>query len=666
MNTPRLICLVASSLYFNAPHPAEGATNEWIKPTSGYWEEASWSLGVLPSFEQDPVAFRNPGFKALGIGANTTANFSNSLHLNYLTVDAPSNSANQLLLNYAGLNVPLFVNSDFVLGTNGSVVSYFSALRGGNFYVSGPATFSENSQVTFGSIHVGVDAAATVGLNNSSLSADLFVVGQNTNTGGTVTQNGGSSQVTNLQMSAGSAYNLTNGTLFAITADLQFQTGASGLGQFTEAGGDVEIGDLRMGVQTFYFPEGRGEFLLTSGLFRCTNLSLLTGSFSQSGGTNITQRIALPWLYSAFAEYFLSSGILISSNLTCGYAGGVGFPGRGNFVQSGGSHTNSSMTLWGDTRHQSVTVYGSYSLNSGLLVCGAATMLGGNFSQSGGTNYTQEILLDGAGSFVLSGGELVSSNVTMETFGCTESVFIQNNGNHHIQNRLKLDNFVRYELRDGTLTVTNIDIGPGAQFVLLGGSISNAGIFIIRSGAFRVGGLTQQLGQLQVLGVEVTPCTYPQPTVPTLDVRYGGSTTSTVLHFRDSRDVPWSGANLSIVHWSASTNGAGPHHVFVGTNAQGLTASQVSQVTFVNPVGWPAGNYPARILSNGEIIPTVLPPLTFASKPDAFILSWAGDYSLLSATNVTGPYVPIPGATNPFTNAFVGPQRFFRLGLIAP
>lgn len=661
-----LIYCVLVSFYFSIPHLAAGATNDWTKPTSGYWEESYWSLGHLPTFSDGLVAFRNPGFKALAIGANTTGNYSNSLSLNYFTMVGPTNSMNQLLLNYAGLNVPLFVNSDFILGTNASLVSYYSALRGGSFYLSGPATFSVNSQVTFGSIHVGVDAAATLGLSNSSLSASLLVVGQNTNIIGTVTQNGGSSQVTNMQMHAGSAYNLTNGTFSAVTADLQFQTGVSGLAQFTEAGGDVKVGDLRMGVQQSTYPDGRGEFLLTAGLLRCTNLNLITGSFRQNGGTNLTQNIALPWIYQSFSEYFLSNGLLISSNLTAGFVGAPGFLGRGNFVQSGGIHTNSTMKLYGDIVHQAVLGYGSYSLNAGLLVCSSNTVFGGNFSQSGGTNYTREILLDAAGSFVMGGGELVSSNTTLNTFGCVESVFIQNNGNHRIQHRLKLDDYVRYELRAGTLTVTNIDLGPGSQFVLLGGSISNAGIFTIRSGAFRVGGLTQQLGQLQVVGVQVSPCYYLQATAPTLDVCYGGANTSTVLHFRDSHDVPWSGTNLLIVHWSASTNGAGPHHVFVGTNSQGLTASQVSQITFVNPVGWPAGNYSARILATGEIIPAVLPPLAFTRNVGALILSWTGDYQLLSATNVVGPYNPIPGATSPSTNPFIGPQRFFRLGLAAP
>lgn len=665
MNTRALICLVALSLYFSAPQPADGVTNEWTKPTSAYWEEPYWSLGVLPSVDQETVAFRNPGWKALAIGTNTTANYSNSLSLNYLIVDAPSNSVNQLLLNYAGLDVPLFVNSDFVLGTNGSLASLFSALRGGSFYMSGPATFSDYSQVTFGSIRVGVDAAATLSLNNSSLSAGLLVVGQNT--GANVTQIGGSSQTTNLQMNTGTTYNLTNGSLFATTVDVHSQIMNSGLAQFTEAGGHVEVGDMRLGVRMSMVTDGRGEFILTDGSFQSTNLIIANGTVRQTGGTNKTQNIALPWLDWSFGEYFLFGGILISSNLSAGVSWGPGSqPGRGNFIQSGGIHTNSSMTLLGDTRHRAVTVYGSYSLSTGLLVCGTATVLGGNFSQSGGTNYTREILLDGAGSFVLSGGELVSSNTTMETFDCAESVFIQNNGNHRVQNRLKLDEFVRYELRDGTLTCTNIDIGPGATFRLLGGSISNAGTFILRSGALRVGGLTQQLGRLQVLGLPASPCIFPQPILPTLDVRFGGATTPTVLRFLDSRNIPWSGSNLLIVNWSATTNGPGPHHIFIGTNSQGLTTSQLAQITFVNPIGFGSGNFPARILSTGEIIPAALPPLAFTSNPDALILSWTGDYQLLSATNVTGPYDPIPGATNPFSNSFVGPQRFFRLGLSTP
>src|SRR5690242_1717628 len=67
---------------------ATGATNEWTKPSSGYWEESFWSLGRLP-LDQDSVAFRNSNWKALAIGANTTANYPGSLSVNNLLVEAP-------------------------------------------------------------------------------------------------------------------------------------------------------------------------------------------------------------------------------------------------------------------------------------------------------------------------------------------------------------------------------------------------------------------------------------------------------------------------------------------------------------------------------------------------------------------------------------------------
>ncbi len=656
-----LPCLFVLSLFFSSSPWAAGATNEWTKTTSGNWEESFWSLGVSPSFDQELVAFRNAGFKALAINASTTAD-TNSLYLNYLTVDAPSGSSNQLLLNYAGLEVPLFVSSDFILGTNGSLVSFSSALRGGTMYVNGPATFSEGSQVTFTSIRTGTDAPATVNLNDSSLSAGLFVVGQNT--GGTVAQHGGTSQITNLQMKAASTYSLTNGSLSAQTVELQFQATSPGLARFIQSGGNVEIEDVRLGEQFFVVANARGEYLLTSGLFHSTSISVIEGSFQQSGGTNITTFIDLPWL-SGTGEYLLSSGLLISDHLSLG---SVIPSGHGHFIQSGGVHTNSSMHFEGKLRSDGVSVFGNYTLNGGLLVCSTNNLSGGGFTHNGGTNYTTALNIDEGGSYMLNSGELVSSNTTIHTLGCAEASFIQNNGNHRILNRLGLEKFVSYELRGGNLTVTNVVVGPGARFFLTGGAISNTGIFTLDSGTLRTSGTTQQLGQLQVLGDPVFGCASPQAIGPTLDLNYNAVAASTTLRFLDSRNVPWSGSGLSILHWSSSTNGGGPHHLYVGTDSQGLTESQLSLIKFVNPTGWPTGNYPARILSTGEIVPAALAPIEFTTNPDAdaLVLSWMGDYQLLTSTNVTGPYVEVSGATTPFTNEFIGPQRFFLLSEPSP
>src|SRR5205809_1158908 len=104
-----------------------GQSNIWTKPTSGFWEEPYWSLGQLPNHDQPGVVFNNPGWKALAIGANTTANFPDSLWLKNLLVESPVDSANQLLLSYAGVASPLRIDGDLrLVGTNSSLVSYYS------------------------------------------------------------------------------------------------------------------------------------------------------------------------------------------------------------------------------------------------------------------------------------------------------------------------------------------------------------------------------------------------------------------------------------------------------------------------------------------------------------------------------------------------------------
>ena len=44
-------------------------------------------------------------------------------------------------------------------------------------------------------------------------------------------------------------------------------------------------------------------------------------------------------------------------------------------------------------------------------------------------------------------------------------------------------------------------------------------------------------------------------------------------------------------------------------------------------------------------------------------VKWEGTYQLLSATNLAGPYLPIPEASSPFTTGCVDPERYFRLTL---
>jgi hypothetical protein len=126
----------------------------------------------------------------------------------------------------------------------------------------------------------------------------------------------------------------------------------------------------------------------------------------------------------------------------------------------------------------------------------------------------------------------------------------------------------------------------------------------------------------------------------------------------NSSGVEWTPSQmLMISNWHGGFN-----HISFGTDATGLTVGQLEQVRFVNPLGMPGGYYNAQIASNGELVPVSRPTLQLSRSAFALVLTWPGAYQLLSATNLTGPYVLVPGASSPWTNSFTKPQEFFRLG----
>jgi hypothetical protein len=71
------------------------------------------------------------------------------------------------------------------------------------------------------------------------------------------------------------------------------------------------------------------------------------------------------------------------------------------------------------------------------------------------------------------------------------------------------------------------------------------------------------------------------------------------------------------------------------------------------------------MLPTGELVPAV-PPVAITRLSDRVILSWQGDYELVTATNVTGPYFPMFNVASPLTNMLIDPQRYFRLRLTIP
>jgi len=486
---------------FSIVFSGSAITNEWTKATSGNWEEPYWSLGVLPSADQETVAFRNLGWKAVAIGANTTANFPGSLTLNNLIIDGPTNSANQLLLNWAGLNVPLVVRSNLMIGTNGSLASHSSALRAANFDLRGAAAFSDIATAAFGEIVL--RSGGALNLHDASLASSNLVFFS-----GTVTQTAGTAVISSIATQNSFGFN--------------------------------------------------------------------------PPGTN---------------AYFLSNGVLLSETVSLGRYDLSSFE-RAAMIQSGGVHSNVSMTVWGGQRHfQNIHHLGHYSLSAGLLVSEETTVYAGTMEQSGGTNLTGELVISGGGYYTLNGGQLVTSNTAVGQVDCLRYGFSQNGGSHTVRGRLRLDANVSYSFSGGTLSAPIIDIDTGAGLGL-GGAVSNSGMVLLR-GTLGVGSRPQQLGKLQVLERTGAACG-SEPSAPA--TLYIGSTSGpATLRFADSRDLPWSGT-LRIINWTNNRAGGGPDHIFVGNTSQALTFDQLRRVIFIRPSGLPS-DYDAVITAAGELVP---------------------------------------------------------------
>lgn len=444
---------------------SRAVTNEWLKPTSGYWEEPYWSLGRPPT-NQDMVIFDNAGFKALAIGQSTVTSIPQSLSIQSLLIDAPVNSFNQLLLNWAGITVPLSVSSNLVVGTNGSLVSHFSALIASNFYIGATAQFFDQSTASFTNVFAGPDSGSELDLSNSVFAADLLQLGASQSpSSGVVNQSGGTNRTGTLAIYPGSSYTLADGGILSGNALEMHTIGEVDDAHFTQSGGNANFGSA--GNVLGSNPNTFARLSLSGGSFVATNLSLNNGSFAQDGGTNSVGLLQLSPSDFTSGSYTLSGGLLISVNLTAGVGTG-NEPPSAVFTQTGGVHTNGSLILAGTVQSGFALAFGSYVLNGGLLVSGAEGINMGSMSHGAGTNIVGNLSVSGGGTYNLSGGGIVSSNVSLDT-PQVETIFSQTGGDHRVLGRLSLNRLVTYSLTGGTLEVSNIEVDPGGQLLVQGG-----------------------------------------------------------------------------------------------------------------------------------------------------------------------------------------------------
>ncbi|MCX7424576.1 MAG: autotransporter-associated beta strand repeat-containing protein [Planctomycetia bacterium] len=97
-----------------------------------------------------------------------------------------------------------------------------------------------------------------------------------------------------------------------------------------------------------------------------------------------------------------------------------------------------------------------------------------------------------------------------------------------------------------------------------------------------------------------------------------GELDSSILKFADSHLISWSGT-LTVANWYGSLDGGGADELFFGSSDSGLTSGQLNDIVFTNPNGY-SGNYQARILATGEIVPVPEPTMVALSLSGGLLL----------------------------------------------
>jgi fibronectin-binding autotransporter adhesin len=210
-----------------------------------------------------------------------------------------------------------------------------------------------------------------------------------------------------------------------------------GMATITQLG--ATCGTLSLGNNT-----GSGTVLMTAGNLSTVHLEYVAnsgvGNFTQSGGTHtVSSLLYLGWNSGSSGTYNLSgSGLLSASEEFIGYSG------SGGFTQTAGMH---SVPLNGIYFGWNSGSRGTYNLSGGSLSSGNYEVIGvsgtGSFTQSGGTHslYASagdhslilgDLSSDANGTYNLSGGSLSAPSEVIGNIGAGS--FTQSGGTNTVYN----------------------------------------------------------------------------------------------------------------------------------------------------------------------------------------------------------------------------------------
>ena len=294
---------------------------------------------------------------------------------------------------------------------------------------------------------------------------------------------------------------------------------------------------------------------------------------------------------------------------------------------NGGGGTGGNVSLGAGTLTvtQGGTFAGVVSGTGGSLLARSNMLI-----LSGANTYTGRTIIDSC-TLRLSGGDDRLPTASAVTFAQTSSgaVLDLNNQNQTIGSLTdNKDGGSSVTLGSGTLTVGNgnntryagVIKGVGGKLVKQGNGTLTLGRANTYTGSTTINAGTLTLGVNNALptgsaivfsgGTLATDAFSQTNSLGALTLSADssidmGAIGSSTLNFADSHSTPWA-CTLWVANWNGSLSGRGADQLFFGFSASALTAGQLNEITFTNPNGL-LGNYQARILPTGEVVPVPEP-----------------------------------------------------------
>ncbi|MCY2931230.1 MAG: family 20 glycosylhydrolase [Planctomycetota bacterium] len=477
-------------------------------------------------------------------------------------------------------------------------------------------------------------------------------------------------------ISAGALYEATN---IPVVGNAWTGAGSSSWG----AAGNWSLG-LPANGDTITFPMGASNKANSNNL-----LTRVGHVYFKEGGYNITGNALL-----------LDGGISSSGNNTWAINSTLNAPQSftsfgGTLTISGTVNTNAkALTVSGNgVVNVTGTISGTGALtknDAGELDLGDNAGYSGNIVVNAGTVGMDHAnaLGNTTGTTTFNGGSLVRVQTNAENFTIGGNATFENwGGNPHFTGGIAVNSgaTLTFSTGGGNQTWMTAPISGSGNFTWVGGGASEgwvdtpsyidgsqantlSGIFTLTQGSLtlaKTGGTnkavagplvigggsnraqlylnsSEQIGNSSMLtftGADARFYTQGySETLGALDVRgYGtidfGAGASTV-RFADSSADAWK-KTLSLTNYNLNTD-----HLYVGSNAGGLTDLQLQKLQFVNPVGKTAGTYAGQILATGEVVPGSLwtapatnPKFQIVPYPTS-VQPATGDMSVSSASSI--------------------------------